>query len=254
MAYVIGQACIGTKDTACVDVCPTDSIHGYEESNQLFIDPATCIDCDACAQACPVSAIFPGDQVPSDQQKFVSLNVDFFKSWERQKSIAVTKKKSADAATADSAAAASGSEGLEHDAEWKETEHWEEAWTQHQRDAEDPVEVQKRYGRVRALFETPEKYIIRFYLAEKTPNHPFLYRYSLPKTISGYELKANASGRIVKISGRLKNAKLAKLCGLVNSFPDRFYVELPMDTNVENVSVENKTDHIVDVVVTKKAA
>ena len=27
MAYVIAEPCIGTKDTACVDVCPVDCIH-----------------------------------------------------------------------------------------------------------------------------------------------------------------------------------------------------------------------------------
>ena len=27
MAYIIAEPCIGTKDTACVDVCPVDCIH-----------------------------------------------------------------------------------------------------------------------------------------------------------------------------------------------------------------------------------
>ena len=27
MAYIICEPCIGTKDTACVDVCPVDCIH-----------------------------------------------------------------------------------------------------------------------------------------------------------------------------------------------------------------------------------
>jgi NAD-dependent dihydropyrimidine dehydrogenase PreA subunit len=27
MAFVIAEPCIGTKDTACVDVCPVDCIH-----------------------------------------------------------------------------------------------------------------------------------------------------------------------------------------------------------------------------------
>jgi NAD-dependent dihydropyrimidine dehydrogenase PreA subunit len=27
MAYVIAEPCVGTKDTACVDVCPVDCIH-----------------------------------------------------------------------------------------------------------------------------------------------------------------------------------------------------------------------------------
>ena len=37
MAYIICEPCIGTKDTACVDVCPVDCIHwvAYEELPEL---------------------------------------------------------------------------------------------------------------------------------------------------------------------------------------------------------------------------
>ena len=47
MAYVIAEPCIGTKDTACVDVCPVDCIHprkdepAYESETQLYISPAS---------------------------------------------------------------------------------------------------------------------------------------------------------------------------------------------------------------------
>jgi NAD-dependent dihydropyrimidine dehydrogenase PreA subunit len=64
MAYVIAEPCIGTKDTACVDVCPVDCIHprkdepDHEGVKQLFINPAECIDCGACVPVCPVTAIF----------------------------------------------------------------------------------------------------------------------------------------------------------------------------------------------------
>jgi NAD-dependent dihydropyrimidine dehydrogenase PreA subunit len=74
MAYVINEPCIGTKDTSCVDVCPVDCINptvdepGFEEADQLFIDPEECIDCDACVEACPVDAITPEDMVPPEWQ------------------------------------------------------------------------------------------------------------------------------------------------------------------------------------------
>ena len=55
MAHIIAQPCIGTKDTACVDVCPVDCI--YEGADQLYIHPDECIDCGACEPACPVQAI-----------------------------------------------------------------------------------------------------------------------------------------------------------------------------------------------------
>ena len=84
MAYVIAEPCIGTKDTACVDVCPVDCIHprkdepdfGTEE--MLYIDPDTCIDCGLCVDECPVKAIFPEDDLPERWNRFVPLNVAYY--------------------------------------------------------------------------------------------------------------------------------------------------------------------------------
>ena len=45
MAYVITEPCIGTKDAACVDVCPVDCIHPrkdeatFEAAEMLYIHP-----------------------------------------------------------------------------------------------------------------------------------------------------------------------------------------------------------------------
>jgi len=85
MPYVITEKCIGTKDTSCVDVCPVDCIHpkkdeaGHAEAEQLFIDPATCIDCGACEPACPVTAIFPLDQVPEASKAYIEKNAAHYK-------------------------------------------------------------------------------------------------------------------------------------------------------------------------------
>lgn len=85
MAYVIAEPCIGTKDTACVNVCPVDCIHprkdedGFEESTQLYIDPDTCIDCGACVPECPVTAIFPLDDVPEEWRHYIEINAEHFK-------------------------------------------------------------------------------------------------------------------------------------------------------------------------------
>ena len=85
MAYVIAEPCIGTKDTACVDVCPVDCIHPrkdeaeHEGVTQLYINPTECIDCGLCVDECPVKAIFTEDDVPAEWKNYIQLNADAFK-------------------------------------------------------------------------------------------------------------------------------------------------------------------------------
>ena len=78
MAYIITEPCIGTKDSACVDVCPVDCIHprkdepDFEAETQLYIHPDECIDCGACVPACPVEAIFALDEVPEKWKNYIA--------------------------------------------------------------------------------------------------------------------------------------------------------------------------------------
>jgi len=84
MAYVITQPCIGVKDGACVEVCPVDCIHPHPDSpdfgrsDQLFIDPVQCIDCNACAAVCPVNAIFLDADVPAEWTAYIAKNAAHF--------------------------------------------------------------------------------------------------------------------------------------------------------------------------------
>ena len=78
MAYVITEACIGVKDRACVDVCPVDCI--YEGEDQLYIHPDECIDCGACEPECPVTAIFPEEDVPANLTSYIEKNRVVFTS------------------------------------------------------------------------------------------------------------------------------------------------------------------------------
>jgi ferredoxin len=85
MAYIIAEPCIGTKDTACVDVCPVDCIHPrkdeekFETVEMLYIHPDECIDCGACEPACPVQAIFPEEDTPEQWKNYIKLNADYYK-------------------------------------------------------------------------------------------------------------------------------------------------------------------------------
>ena len=100
MIYVIAEPCHGVCDTACVDVCPVDCIHGpvqldemratraaggeaairekYAEKAMLYIDPEECISCGACEPECPVNAIFEDEELPEKWANYAELNAKFF--------------------------------------------------------------------------------------------------------------------------------------------------------------------------------
>src|SRR6476469_5658130 len=86
MPFIITDPCIGTKDTACVDVCPVDCIHPrkdepeFESATMLYIHPEECIDCGACVPACPVSAIYESHDATPDSQKDLIAANDVFRS------------------------------------------------------------------------------------------------------------------------------------------------------------------------------
>ena len=79
MTYIIAEPCIGTKDAACVEVCPVDCFH--EGPNFLVIDPEECIDCTLCEPECPAEAIFPEDDLPEGQEAFLELNAELAQNW-----------------------------------------------------------------------------------------------------------------------------------------------------------------------------
>ena len=86
MAFIITEPCIGTCDTACLEVCPVDCIQpadGYCKdeditNRQLFIDPEACIDCYACVPECPVEAIYEESEVPEQWQQYIAINAEHF--------------------------------------------------------------------------------------------------------------------------------------------------------------------------------
>ena len=85
MAYVIALPCIGTKDAACVSVCPVDCIHptkdepGFADAAMLHIDPGECTNCGLCNDECPVSAIFADEDVPAERQHFIERNAAYYR-------------------------------------------------------------------------------------------------------------------------------------------------------------------------------
>lgn len=83
MTYVITRGCC--TDASCVTVCPVDCIHprpgevDYGTTEILYVDADVCIDCGACADACPVKAIKPADMLKSDELVFLDINAAFYR-------------------------------------------------------------------------------------------------------------------------------------------------------------------------------
>lgn len=74
MAFVVCEPCHDCKYTDCVVVCPCNCF--YQDEAQLYIDPESCIDCEACVPECPVEAIFQATNVPDRWLRYVQLNAD----------------------------------------------------------------------------------------------------------------------------------------------------------------------------------
>ncbi|MCZ7645118.1 MAG: ferredoxin family protein [Planctomycetota bacterium] len=99
MAHTVCSPCVGTHDTACMKVCPVncfydvqlselgldepaDAASNEELKKMLIINPDECIDCGLCVPECPVSAIFPNDEVPEEEQKYIEINANWFQGKE----------------------------------------------------------------------------------------------------------------------------------------------------------------------------
>ncbi len=80
MAYVIAAPCIDQNDQSCVAVCPVDCITADAGLDRKFyIDPDVCIDCGACANACPNQAILRIDQLPAEWADYAEIDAAWYR-------------------------------------------------------------------------------------------------------------------------------------------------------------------------------
>jgi NAD-dependent dihydropyrimidine dehydrogenase PreA subunit len=66
-------------DQSCVEVCPVDCISADTSADRKFyIDPANCIDCGSCEQACPNQAIFREEALPPEWAGFAGVDATWY--------------------------------------------------------------------------------------------------------------------------------------------------------------------------------
>jgi ferredoxin len=74
MAIVVTEMCMGCRYTECVTVCPVSCFHG--DDRMLYIDPASCILCQACVPVCPAQAIYDEADLPPELARWVAINAE----------------------------------------------------------------------------------------------------------------------------------------------------------------------------------
>lgn len=74
MTYVVTEPCVECKYTDCAAVCPVEAFH--ELPDRLYINPDTCIDCDACIPECPVEAIYADMSLPPEYSEWLEMNAE----------------------------------------------------------------------------------------------------------------------------------------------------------------------------------
>jgi len=94
MTHVVCQPCRDCKYTDCVEFCPVPGGCFREGERQLYIDPAKCIDCEACVPRCPVEAIYLDEEVPEQWRDYIQKNAEM-----APKCPAITKKRKPDGET-----------------------------------------------------------------------------------------------------------------------------------------------------------
>lgn len=129
----------------------------------------------------------------------------------------------------------------------QEVPNWQKAWEKAQALPEDLNERDKRYGRVFKVFDEDDQFVVRITLPQKTPQHPWLYRYNLPQTLSPYQMHVNITEEYLRIRGVMADEALKPLCGLINSFPDRFELALPIDFAILDFEVRFQEEYVVDI-------
>ncbi len=112
---------------------------------------------------------------------------------------------------------------------------WEERWATHKDQEDSRWEVMKRYGMAATITEKKDRYFIKVEFPATTPNHITKFQMGLPDTMPDYDWNAELSEDATEltVNGLMTDPHIQKLCGKINSFPDRFRRSFRLTSKVE---------------------
>lgn len=133
---------------------------------------------------------------------------------------------------------------------------WEVRWAEAQKNngEESYWERMKRYGQAYSVEETPTQYFFHFALPEKVPEHQFKYKWNLPQKMPDYkfDIRLTGEGKVLALKGWLEEPRVRRLCGVSNSFPDRFLRELELPHPAKEIKFNyNPQEKVLDIIVDK---
>lgn len=121
--------------------------------------------------------------------------------------------------------------------------------------ADEPYwERMKRYGQAYTVEETLHQYHFRFDLPMRVPEHRMKYQRNLPDRMPDYkfDIQIKQDGRMLAFRAWLEDPRVKQLCGIANSFPDRFLRELELPSPAKDLKFNyNPKDKVLDIIVDK---
>lgn len=112
---------------------------------------------------------------------------------------------------------------------------WEDRWARVKKEDDSKWEVMKRYGMAAVVGEEKDRYVVKVEFPEKTPHHILKFQMGLPDAMPDYkqEVSVSSGGTELVVFAKLDDPHIQKLCGKINSFPDRFLRKFNFPIKVE---------------------
>lgn len=121
---------------------------------------------------------------------------------------------------------------------------WRKRWEAVKGLPEDQWERMKRYGMASSFSDEGDRYVLKFDMPAKTPNHELKFKWGLPDEMPDYKYDVKTEGKKIFVKAKCEDEKVGKLSGWMNSFPimfyKEFYTDVPVKGHKEQYDADNK--------------